>query len=56
MNDVSKLFDDRSETYNQIYSAYPKKLLHQEKQLRLELVKQLILENSKKSSDDNIYI
>lgn len=54
MNDVSKLFDDRSETYNQIYSANPKKLLHQEKQIRLELAKQLILENSKKNSDETL--
>ncbi len=55
MSDVSKLFDDRSKTYDQIYSdVNPKKLLHQEKQLRLELVKQLILENSKRISDEII--
>lgn len=55
MNDVSKLFDDRSKTYNQIYSdVNPRKLLHQEKQLRLELVKQLILENSKRGIDETL--
>ena len=44
MKKVSKLFDSRSKKYNDIYTeAHSKKLLHQEKRVRAEIVKDMVL-------------
>lgn len=44
MKKVSKLFDDRSQQYNDIYNEpHPKKLLHQEKKIRAEAVEELVI-------------
>lgn len=43
MKDVSELFDARSKKYNDIYSEVnSKRLLHQEKKVRAEIVKELV--------------
>ena len=44
MSKISKIFDGQVKKYNQIYSkSFPKKLLHQEKRLRAELVKEFMV-------------
>ena len=44
MKKVSELFDSRSKKYNDIYTdAHSKKLLHQEKKVRAETVKELVI-------------
>lgn len=44
MSQVSKLFDSRSNEYNEIYSdSFPKRLLHQEKRVRAAIVEDLVL-------------
>ena len=43
MKKVSELFDSRSKKYNDIYSEVnSKRLLHQEKKVRAEIVKELV--------------
>ncbi len=45
MKKVSELFDSRSKKYNDIYTeARSKKLLHQEKKVRAETVKELVVD------------
>ena len=55
MKEVTKLFDDRSKKYDRIYtSKSSKKLLHREKQQRIDLVEKLILKYSTKTDKELI--
>lgn len=47
MKDISKLFDNRSKSYNDIYGhSTPTRLLHQEKRVRARVAKELALKYS----------
>tara|TARA_Y100001970_G_scaffold294340_1_gene451023 strand:- start:5678 stop:6442 length:765 start_codon:yes stop_codon:yes gene_type:complete len=55
MSEVSKLFNDRSKTYDEIYSAISsKKLLHQEKRVRSALVEEMISNELNLSDEHHI--
>ena len=55
MNEISKLFDQRSSKYKDIYElSSSKNLLHQEKVLRAALVKKFIMQISSFKEEDMI--